>query len=225
MKNIWYLIASIVLIIFGGLLVYEGWSVISRFFDRIVRYQWICVGILGYAVFHHFVSKNRDFLETFSHELTHGVVALLFLREITSFQANKNNGVIWTRGKRWTQTFVSLAPYCLPIFTYIMLLLWSLVATRSLVATGALLPLDIIVGVTIAFHFFCFKSQTGSYQTDINQFPLWFSYIYIWVFRLFNVLVILLCYMPDRATGHPLKLWGAIWYLVVHLWKDLIAFL
>ena len=225
MKNIWYLIASIVLIIFGGLLVYEGWSVISRFFDRIVRYQWIGVGILGYAVFHHFVSKNRDFLETFSHELTHGVVALLFLREITSFQANKNNGVIWTRGKRWTQTFVSLAPYCLPIFTYIMLLLWSLVATRSLVATGALLPLDIIVGVTIAFHFFCFKSQTGSYQTDINQFPLWFSYIYIWVFRLFNVLVILLCYMPDRATGHPLKLWGAIWYLVVHLWKDLIAFL
>ena len=223
MKSIWYTITSLVLLVFGVLLVYEGWHIVSRFFNIISRYQWIGVGIVGFAVFHHFVSKNRDFMETFSHELTHGVVALLCFREITSFQANKHDGVIWTRGWRWSQTFVSLAPYCLPIFTYMILLIWSLVATRSLVATGALFALDIIVGMTIAFHFFCFKSQTGSYQADINQFPLWFSYIYIWFFRLFNALVILLCYMPSFKTGHPLKLWGAVWYLIEHIWNDILA--
>lgn len=223
MRNLWFTITTVLLVGFGIFLVYEGWYVVLKFFDTIYHYTWICVGIVGYSVFHHFVKKNRDFLETFSHELTHGVVALLCLREITSFQANKHDGVIWTRGGKWSQTFVSLAPYCLPVFTYIILLLWSLVATRSLVATGTLFALDIVVGVTIAFHFFCFKSQTGTYQTDINQFPIWFSYIYIWVFRFFNFLVLLLCYMPDCATGHPLKIWGAFWYLITHIWKDIIG--
>lgn len=223
MKNLGYLIVSLVLLAFSGLLVYEGWSVVLRFFDIIGRFKWIGVGIVGFAIFHHFVKKNRDFFETFSHEMTHGVVALLCFREITSFQANKKDGVIWTRGGRWSEPFVSLAPYCFPLFTYIMLLLWSLVATRSLVATGALFALDIIVGITIAFHFFCFKSQTGKYQPDINKFPLWFSYIYIWTFRLLNVLIILLCYLPSRASGHPLKLWGAFWYLISQIWNDILS--
>lgn len=231
MKKIGLNVLSIVLIAFGVFLLYEGWAILLRFYDIIKRYQWVGVGIIVFVGLHYFVKgkhkgeANYEWMKTFSHELTHTIVALLCFREITSFNAEQRKGVIWSRGGDWSAALVSLAPYCLPIFTYFMLFIWSLVASRSLVSTSSLWAIDIIIGITIAFHFFCFKEQTGSYQTDINQFPLWFSYIYIWVFRLFNVIVILLCYMPDRATGHPLKLWGAIWYLVVHLWKDLIAFL
>lgn len=224
MKNLWYIIVSTVLVALGALQAYEGWSIMLRFFDIVERYLWVGVGIVGFAIFHHFVEKNRSFFETFSHELTHGIVALLCFREIVSFQVNKEDGVIWTRGGRWAEAFVSLAPYCLPVFTFIMLFLWSLVANSSLVLKGSLYAFDIITGMTISFHFFCFKSQTSKNQKDISQFPIWFSYIYIWVFRLFNILVVLLCYMPDRHTGQPLKLWGAFWYLIVQLWNDIMAF-
>lgn len=223
MKNIGYIIATAVLVVLGIGLLYEGWPVLLRFIDRIGRFKWVGAGIVAWALYHRFIEKNRDWFETFTHELTHAIVAVLFLREITSFQANQREGVIWSRGPLWCEAFVALAPYCLPIFTYVMLFIWSLVASRSLVSTEALWGLDILVGLTLCHHFFCFHSQTGSYQPDLQKFPLFFSYTYIWFFRLFNLLVVVLCYLPSRATGHPLKLWGAFWYLAQNLWKDALA--
>ena len=37
--------------------------------------------------------------------------------------------------------------------------------------------IDVIIGFSIGLHIVCFTEQTRSYQTDINQYPLWFSYI------------------------------------------------
>jgi len=223
MRNIGYISATALFGIFGLLLAYEGWFILIRFLDIISSYKCVGLGIVAFAIFHHFVEKNREFFETFSHELTHGIVAIVFFREIISFQVNKKNGVIWTRGNKWSEPFVSLAPYCIPIFTIIMLLLWSLVATRSIVANNSLLAFDIIIGMTVSFHFFCFKTQTGDFETDINQYPKHFAYSFIWFVRLLILLIVLLCYMPSFKTGHPLKLWGAIWYLIVHLWNDIIG--
>lgn len=230
MKSKGFIILSILLIALGVFLLYEGWIILLRFLDIIKRYQWMGVGIIVFVALHYFVKgkhkgeANYEWMKTFSHELTHTIVALFCFREITSFKAEQREGVIWSRGGDWSAAFVSLAPYCLPIFTYIMLFLWSLVASRSLVSTSSLWAIDIIVGITIAFHFFCFKEQTGDYQTDIKKFPRFFSYTYIWFFRILNILIILLCYMPNKQTGQPLKLWGAFWYLVCQFWNDITNF-
>ena len=48
-------------------------------------YLWVGVGILAFAIIHSVVKKNMVWLETFSHELTHIVVAFLFFRN-TQFQ-------------------------------------------------------------------------------------------------------------------------------------------
>lgn len=230
MKNKVYLVLSIIMIALGLFLLYEGWAILMRFFEIIRRYQWVAVGIIIAFVGIHFFIKGKDkweanyeWAKTFSHELTHTIVALLCFREITSFKAEQQEGVIRSRGGDWSAAFVSLSPYCLPIFTYIMLFIWSLVANRSLVSTNSLWALDIIVGITIAFHFFCFKEQTGDYQTDIKKFPQLFSYTFIWFFRILNLLIILLCYMPNKQTGQPLKVWGAFWYLICQFWNDILS--
>ena len=222
MKKTGYVLATILMLVLAAFLLYEGWPVLLRFFDLIGRYMWVGIGIAVFFVLRYFAKKNRDWLETLSHELTHAVIAILFLREITSFQANKKNGVVWSRGARWSEPFVALAPYCLPLFTYIMLIIWSLVASRQLVGShNHLWGIDLLVGITLGFHFVCFKAQTGNHETDITKFPTFFSYTYIWFFRLVNLLVILLCYMPAHKTGEPLKVWGAFWYLIEHFWKIL----
>ena len=52
-------------------------------------YQWVGVGIAAFSLIHSVVKKNMTWLETFSHELTHIVVALLFFRRVHSFHAEE----------------------------------------------------------------------------------------------------------------------------------------
>lgn len=234
MKKIGDYILYLLLVALGLLLLYEGWPVIQRFYEIISRYKWVGVGIAVYALIYYLTHKyrksvktiggNMDFMETFSHELTHAIMAISCMRKITSFHVEKKNGVVWMSGGKWGEAIITLSPYCVPIFTIIMLFLWSLVATRSLVANDGLMSFDIIIGMTLAFHVLCFWSQTGDFQSDIKTFNKYFSYTFIWILRLLMLLIILLCYMPDRHTGQPLKLWGAFWYLIVQLWNDIMAF-
>lgn len=233
MKKIGTNVLSILLIAFGAFLLYEGWPILLRFFEIIKKYQWVGLGIVIYILFYYLINKfkkpndtvnsNLDFIEVFSHELTHAIVAILCMRKILSFHAERKNGVVWMTGGKWAEGIITLSPYCLPIFTMIMLFLWSLVATRSIVANEGLMAFDIIIGITLAFHVFCFYDQTGDFQTDIKQFPSFYAYTFIWVFRLLNLLIILLCYIPNRHTGQPLKVWGAFWYLICQFWKDITS--
>ncbi len=222
MRNTKYILLSLIMLAFIAFLLYEGWFILQRFFEVITLYKWVGAGIVIFAILHYFVRRNREMMGVFSHELTHAVVAVACFREILSLQVNQRDGVVWTRGRTWSEVFVTLAPYCLPLFTYIMLFLWSLVATPQLAISGGLWAFDIIVGMTIMFHIVCFKEQTRPDQTDIQEYPLYFSYLYIWLFRLLNLLVIILCYMPLARTHEPMKLWGAFWYLLQNLWADIL---
>ena len=89
---------------------------------------------------------------------------MMFFRKINSFQASDNGtGVIYHSGRRkFGSIFISLAPYCFPIFTYLFMLL------RILGSEEMYYIFDIFIGFTAAFHFTCFWRQTGNYQTDIQ---------------------------------------------------------
>ena len=107
---------------------------------------------------------------------------------------------------------MALAPYCLPIFTYLLL------SIRCLMDFHGMWIYDVIIGMTICFHFFCFKNQTGSYQTDINQYPLSFSYLYIITALLINFCVIWVAFFPQY------NVYTSFWRLVTSVWENGVSF-
>ena len=132
-------------------------------------------------------NKNLEWLRTFSHELTHTVVGLMFLRKIHSFEAGQGEGVMsHSGGLRIGTIFISLAPYCLPLFTFPLLFL------RELSATNSLYIFDIIIGLTLAFHIGCFRSQIGRHQTDITSVGVFKSYLFIFAMWVVNLTIILM---------------------------------
>ena len=161
-------------------------------------YQCLAAGMVTYAVVYRLLKRmngslyrNLQWFETFTHEFTHTIVAMLLLREVHTFHAEKSSGVITTSGRtKWLSPLVSLAPYCLPIYTYALLML------RPLLDFHGLIIYDILIGLTLAFHVVNFKKDTSRHQPDINQYPLLFSYLYIATALCINFAVVWVAFFP-----------------------------
>ena len=153
------------------------------------KYQFVGMGMAGYFIvtFIGIFKKNLEWLRTFSHELTHTVVGMMFFRKIHSFEAGVGSGVMsHSGGLRFGTVFISLAPYCLPLFTYPLLFL------RELGAANSLYIFDIMIGVVTAFHIGCFRSQIGTHQTDITSVGILRSYLFIFAMWVVNLTILLL---------------------------------
>lgn len=154
-----------------------------------MAYKWVGVGMAAYVVLSivRIFNKNLEWMRTFSHELSHTIVGMMFLRKIHSFKAGEGEGVMrHSGGLRFGDIFISLAPYCLPIFTYILLFL------RELGAENSLYIFDILIGFTAAFHIGCFRSQIGTHQTDITSVGTVRSYLFIFAMWTVNLSILLL---------------------------------
>ena len=220
MRSLQYVIFSIILTILLLLIVLVGYDIVIYLFPKnrpltwnLPVYQWTGIGVVAFFVLACVFNKNLNWFATFSHELTHTVVSILLFRKIHSFQAGRGTGEISTSGNSNTLVFVDLAPYCLPVFTYFLL------ALRMMMVKDMLMYYDALVGLSIGFHAYCFKSQTGSYQSDINKHPLYFSYLYIATALLFNVSVILVSYWKGK------NVFTAFWYVLTQMWERAISLL
>lgn len=186
-------------------------------------YKWFAIGIIVFTFVRKLIKRNMSFLEVFSHELTHTIVALCFNRRIHTFQAGEYNGIISTSGKNYSIIPIALAPYCLPIFTYLLL------SIRWMLDFHGMWFYDIVIGMTACFHYFCFKTQIGNHQTDINQYPLVFSYFYIITAWLINLCIILPSFFPNmngRGYAEPLYhygVWSSIYRLLLSWWDTLLS--
>lgn len=152
-------------------------------------YKWVGAGMAGYIVLSilRIFNKNLEWLRTFSHELSHTIVGMMFLRKIHSFEVGEGEGEMsHSGGLRFGAIFISLAPYCLPIFTYLLLFL------RELGAQNSLYIFDIMIGFTAAFHISCFRRQIGTYQSDIRSMGILRSYLFIFAMWTLNLTVLLL---------------------------------
>lgn len=193
--TLWTLVLLLVLVS-SGIYLYQMVCIILfptrvTLLQQLSLYQWVALGILIYAIFQLLVRKNIEFLETMSHEWNHIFVAMLFLRRVHSFHAEENSGVVRTSGhEALSHVPQSLAPYCLPVITYLLL------ALRCLITEQGLWIFDIVIGISLCFYFYCFAHQTGNHQTDINRYPLFFSYLYIWTCRIVNFAVIFVAFFP-----------------------------
>ena len=197
------------------------------YFGQEKYFFWSFVGVMAYAISRFLIKSKSRFLETFSHEATHTLVAFLFRRKVHSFHVeDSGSGMIFTSGNNnYSLIPVALAPYNLPICTYLLL------SIRFLINDNGLWLYDILVGITICFHFYCFKTQIGNHQTDINQYPLSFSYTYILVSWIINLCIILPSFFPnmngDETASPPIYyygVWSCMSRLVTECWNNLICY-
>ena len=226
MKKRSYILLCVVFIVFGVFFVTEIWASLSHHIGNLTKwfgnhkrsyypwFLWFTLGAIVFPIMNRYLRKNIEMIKTFTHELTHGITALLTFRRIHSFHAEEKQGVIYTSGSEKTRFLVTLAPYCFPIYTFPLLIL------RCLVMKPLMPIMDILIGFTVGLHIVCFKEQTGNHQTDITSHPLYFSYIYIITVLLFDICLILLSYEPTLNIFYAFKTMGVdIWNTVASLWR------
>ncbi len=125
------------------------WSV-ERVLGRSDLLWPLAVGfVLGVLVDERLIGRAPG-AETFEHELTHALVALLFLRRVTRFVVTKRNGG-WVQysggfGGVVADDLIGLAPYVLPTFTALS------VAARPALDAGWFPWFDVWIGPTLGYH-------------------------------------------------------------------------
>lgn len=167
MRKIVYYGISIVLMVFTLSAIVAFFEIISRN-GLTTNLVYLLAGILGYFTISQVLYKKfdytPDFAETFAHELTHALFALLFFNKIESFFVHsRDGGYVTYRGNR--NPFISLSPYFFPVFTYALLLV-KLIAEKSIQNY-----LIIMIGITIAFHVRTMRKQFHNEQQDLIIYP------------------------------------------------------
>jgi hypothetical protein len=104
------------------------------------------------------VIKKIPYISTFEHELTHALVALLFFRRIHKFIVTSRRGgqvqYSGNFGGEFGTLLIGLAPYYLPTFTLIAVLV------RPAIPAEWFPWFDVFIGATLAFHFCSTPEET-----------------------------------------------------------------
>ena len=188
-------------------------------------YLWMGVGFIVYVIFHKFFfKKNIDIMQTMSHEGAHMLVGALFLRrKIYQFNAKSADSLSYgdntlgfvsssRKGNR-INILSTLAPYMLPYLTFLLLLF------RLMIKNECLPIVDVIIGFSLMFYFFCWKKDTRRDQSDIQLCGVFLSYLYIITFLLFNISLII--YAVSGGISEPLNIFGGIKQYFVQTWNDI----
>ena len=189
-------------------------------------YLWLGVGFLIYLICHRFVfRKNIDIMQTMSHEGAHMLVGALFLRrKIYQFNAKSADTLSYgdntlgfvsssRRGNR-INILSTLAPYMLPYLTFLLFLF------RLMIKDECLPIIDVVIGFSLMFYFFCWKKDTRPDQSDIQLCGVFLSYLYIITFLLFNMSLII--YALSGGMTDPMNIFGAIKHYFVQTWNDVL---
>jgi hypothetical protein len=136
---------------------------------------WPLAGGLAAGTVLYFVLLRRiPGLEVFEHELTHALVALLYFRRVTNFTVKRDNGhVIFLRGFGGTfgDDMIGFAPYVLPTFTAILILI------RPFLGTMPLGWYDFWIGVSFGYHLWSGHRELSPRQPDLATRGLLYSAI------------------------------------------------
>ena len=188
-------------------------------------YLWMGVGFIVYVIFHKFFfKKNIDIMQTMSHEGAHMLVGALFLRrKIYQFNAKSADSLSYgdntlgfvssSRKGNHINILSTLAPYMLPYLTFLLLLF------RLMIKNECLPIVDVIIGFSLMFYFFCWKKDTRRDQSDIQLCGVFLSYLYIITFLLFNLSIII--YAVSGGISEPLNIFGGIKQYFVQTWNDI----
>lgn len=145
--------------------------------------------------------NNIHWLMTFTHEFTHTIFALLFFRRIHRLNADSRNSHVLYGNGPFGYLTITLSPYCIPIYMLI-LLPWRYTVPDMEGWHDYLFTIDVLVGLTYAFHIYCWLRQTRLYQSDITGPGKVRSILYITLFQLINLNIFLL--LPGKGVLNTL---------------------
>lgn len=171
---------------------------------NISHYYWFLAGGGAYYLIMCLIlRKNLAFFQTWIHEFLHTVICIFTGRRIESFHATANDGgSVYSYGS--PNIVLSLAPYTIPFFTFILLLLRLIIPMRFKWFT-------LLIGFSFFMHLHAFIVQIKPYQTDLIAHGLIKSYLYIFSFLPMNIGICL--YSVD------MNLWYGIRYFFSESWK------
>ena len=134
--------------------------------------------------------RGRSFAHTFEHELTHLVVGLVFFKSPSKFKVGRQDGETYLSGSNFV---ISLAPYFLPLWALIPLLLLPLLNPAG--TLGALALLGFLYGL----HIYSTIHEFGFYQPDVKEHGRIFSMLCVATLNLVMLGII----TGAVATGYP----------------------
>jgi len=131
--------------------------------------------LLGFGIFMPiwFIwGRYSHFLNTFEHEITHMLVGLLMFKRPHELHVTHGaGGHVLIQGSN--NFIITLAPYFLPTFSYLLLLVYPLLA-------DAYHPyFFVILGLITSYHVFSTWQETSLVQTDIHANGVVFSLLFI----------------------------------------------
>jgi len=194
-----------------------GFTSLDSQFAETSHFRWLVGGILAALAAFPFM-RNRDLpmlIYVFAHEWTHMLAAKICLAEIYDWSVTSKGGWVDTNK---SNTFISLAPYFVPIYTIVALLgfaVWGLFCDLSQPFSSGpgqtLSPSDLLyftVGLTWCHHVcYTLKTLRGE-QSDLVRNGEFFSVLLIVTLNLWVVVSALIIVAPDLE-------WADAWECVV----------
>jgi hypothetical protein len=179
--------------------------------DRIMEteeFRFFCVGFVAWLAVYYAARVRPVRLYVFGHELSHALVAWCLGAKIYRFEFNSQGGYVETNK---SNTFISLAPYFLPIYALAVMLSFGVVAlftdlsaVHTVEVFGVTVPFKltrlfyIALGLTWGFHVTYTVLTLRSEQSDLTRNDEYFSLMLI-----FLVNAGLLILMLVSASPHP----------------------
>lgn len=214
MNRIIRIITTVLLTLTALLSVYEFMKALIWSFDTLllgkkalkyVMLWFLAGGVAYYLVFGTVWRKYRGLIHTTIHEWLHAFMCMIMFRDVVSVQSTASDGgVMYHRGE--SNIFISLAPYTLPILTYLTLII------AGLVSSSVKWPY-VLVGFTFFMHMHAFKVQTRLDQPDLQESGIYRSVVFIATFLPMNISI---CLYALKST-----LWSGIGTYFTSVWSDI----
>ena len=132
------------------------------------------VGAATYLLL-HFLFRKPMTAYVFGHELTHAAAALLSGYKVKSLYVSEKGGEVELSD---SNVFVALAPYCVPLYTLLVLLAYGLVRQYAALPSPPLW-VGFGIGLTLTFHGALTIHSLRQGQPDLRHGGTFFSLVMI----------------------------------------------
>lgn len=162
--------------------------------------SWFTIGFLLSAPLWFFLMLGgNSFLQTLEHELNHAILAKIARRrverlEVTPYASSQKGVVEFASGCGCMTIPILLAPYYVPLFTLPFLVVRPL-ASQPTVQNA----LDLLIGITYAFHVVGLGREFRRHQTDLQEAGCLFATVVIVLLNAITLAVIIAA-ITDLST-------------------------
>lgn len=192
--------------------------------EMLKNYHMTCAFLIGFILycFIHKYLYNFSRPYVFAHEITHALAAWCCGYKVSDIKVNEESGATKVSD---INTFVLLAPYCLPLYViiiilvfYITSLFWADILAYNRIFLG-------LLGFFMAMHLVhTYKALTETEQSDISLAGgVLFSFGLIAVVNLSLLLLLINFLFPDIIS--PLGLFKKVFFQTLDFWKISFSYL